>query len=290
LVLVPKAPALNADEVNTCSRNLDQWFRGLPDHLKYRSRLSLCFDPGQGVLMLHCSILNLFYYALVCALHRPYPSPILRPLSATETCFQRKSIHAADASMSILSELQIHDLISFLPTQGITFMMQAAITFLGDAKSLHTSSQSHSQQNLEACLQILQCLRDVHSYSFWATNLLTTAARKLHHRARVTNASRTLIDGRPASEDHCRPAPIVRHGIVPLSLSFSSDAEPPDASTDYDMLGASDANVSAYNGYEEALPSYEHGEWVEYPEWIDPYVLYDNPSSLDIFPDLEWLG
>jgi hypothetical protein len=56
------------------------------------------------------------------------------------------------------------------------------------------------------------------------------------------------------------------------------------------MLGASDANVSAYNGYEEALPSYEHGEWVEYPEWIDPYVLYDNPSSLDIFPDLEWLG
>jgi hypothetical protein len=290
LVLIPKAPLVNADKVNACSRNLDQWFRGLPDYLKYRSRLSLCFDPGQGVLMLHCSILNLFYYALVCALHRPYPSPILRPLSATETCFQRKSIHAADASMSILSELQIHDLISFLPTQGITFMMQAAITFLGDSKAPRASLQSHSQQNLEECLQILQCLRDVHSYSFWATNLLTTAARKLHHRARATNASRTVIDRRDASADGCRAAPTAPDSIAPLSFGLSSGAEPPEATADYGMLGASEGDASAYNGYQEPLASYEHSEWVEYPEWIDPYVLYENPTALDIFPDLEWPG
>jgi len=291
LVLVPKALADNAEDAQVCSRNLDLWFRGLPDHLKYRSRLSLCFDPGQGILMLHCSILNLFYYALVCALHRPYPSPILRDLSATETCFQRKSLHAADASMSILSELQIHDLIGFLPTQGITFMLQAAITFLGDSKSSSTQLQSRNQQNLEACLQVLQCLRDVHTYSFWATNLLTTAAGKLHKRSRATIMTHAAIEGRTGDADRNKAGPSISDSNGgPPSFNISSIGDQAEGPADCELLENTGGDLLAHGGCEEPVPLYEGPEWIEYPEWIDPYVLYDNPNALDLFPEFEWAG
>ncbi|KIX07219.1 uncharacterized protein Z518_01872 [Rhinocladiella mackenziei CBS 650.93] len=186
LVLVPKGPHASADtsDIQTCSERLDQWFRDLPDSLRYRTPLSLYFSPGQDILILHCGILNLFYYALVCALHRPYPSPILRNLAASEMCSQRKARHAANAISSILEEFQIQDLIGFMPSQGLTFMLQAAVTHLCDStsKTAHLRSQSH--HHLEACLEILDALKDVHSYARYATDFLTSAAAKLYRRSR----------------------------------------------------------------------------------------------------------
>lgn len=280
LVLVPKAPTVDADDVHSCSRSIDQWYRGLPEHMKYRSRLSLSFDPGQSVLMLHCSMLNLFYYALVCALHRPYPSPVLRSLSAAETCLQRKSLHAADAIMSILGELQVHDLICFLPTQGITFMMQAAITFLGDSNTSTAFLQARSQQNLEACLQILQLIRDVHTYSFWATNLLTTAASKLYQRSRAVKRIHNL-------------SPDLKSSSAPLTGSDASQVMTlsplrlPEHNGLIERIGLSAdqrAVCITQNTYEEPLGDYE------YPEFIDPYLTYEHSGPMDLFLDLDWSG
>lgn len=285
LVLVPKAPSVDADDVQVCSRSLDQWYRGLADHLKYRSRLSLSFDPGQGVLMLHCSILNLFYYALVCALHRPYPSPVLRTLSATEICFQRKSLHAADAIMSILSELQVHDLIGFLPTQGITFMMQAAITVLGESNSPTAYLQARSRQNLEACLQILHCLRDVHTYSFWATNLLTTAASKLHKRFQDARVSRAASPGLVGGEDFGEAGvdAVDYTNFSPLGIGEKAQ-QPGTVAVDDFELPAISGEMSTNHNINTPLTSHV------YPDWADPYVIYDHSSALDIFLDLDWPG
>lgn len=118
LVLVPKSTTMDTCEIQSCSERLDQWRRDLPEHLRFQTPLSLHFNPGQDVLIYHCGILNLFYYALVCALHRPYPSPILRNLSVSEASSQRMARHAANAISSILEEFQVLDLIGFLPTQG----------------------------------------------------------------------------------------------------------------------------------------------------------------------------
>jgi hypothetical protein len=118
LVLVPKSTNIDTSDVQHCSERLDQWRRDLPEHLRFQTPLSLQFNPGQDVLIFHCGILNLFYYALVCALHRPYPAPILRNLSVSELSSQRKARHAANAVSSILEEFQVLDLIGFLPTQG----------------------------------------------------------------------------------------------------------------------------------------------------------------------------
>lgn len=282
LVLVPKTPAVDVEEVQTCSRKLDQWFRGLPDQLKCRSRLSLSFDPGQSVLMLHCSILNLFYYALVCALHRPYPSPVLRSLSAAEICFQRKSLHAADAIMSILTELQCHNLICFLPTQGITFMMQAAVTLLGDSNSPVTYLRSRSRQSLDACLQILQCIKDVHTYSYWATNLLTTAAGKLYRHYRATRKSHSGSPGHADSDAYGAAGPGASYCTNALLTSLRGIAERPDSMDDIEVPAMQDVDMSAYNDSEDQFPT------ADFADWVDPYVLYDNSNPMDIFQDLDW--
>ncbi|KAJ9602866.1 hypothetical protein H2200_012646 [Cladophialophora chaetospira] len=279
LVLVPKPPAVDADDVQTCSRDIDQWWRELPEHMKYRSRLSLSFDPGQGVLMLHCSILNMFYYALVCALHRPYPSPILRSLSASETCFQRKSLHAADAIMSILGELQVHDLICFLPTQGITMMMQAAITFLGDSNSSTAFLQTRSQQSLEACLQILQIIRDVHTYSFWATNLLTTAASKLYQRCRGVKRILNVSPGIEETANYAMDGSDAGHGVT---LSPASLREKSRLIEGFELSGDHGANIIAQHTYEEPIGDFE------YPDFIDPYLTFEHSGGMDLFLDLDW--
>ena len=185
VVLVPKPLDSSMPTVQACSEVLEKWFKRLADNLRYRTPLSLYFDPGEDVLVLHCGILNLFYYALVCALHRPYPSPVQKELPVLEKSLHRKARHAANAIFSILEEFQALDTICFMPTPGITFMLQGAVTALCDTTSTVAQVRSQSHRRLQTCLEILSCLRDVHAYAPYATNFLIAAAATLGRQSQI---------------------------------------------------------------------------------------------------------
>lgn len=180
LVSVPKTSRTNTPELQTCASELTSWFRDLPNLLKYGSPSSLQFGPEQHLLMFHCALLNLLYYALVCALYRPWPPPIVRVLPASELCSQRTSRHAANAIVSILRDLQVQEMIQLLPTSGITFLLQAAVTHLCDSTTGINSLRDQSRYQLEACLEFLDGLMEVHTYSIFAKSFLVSAATKLY--------------------------------------------------------------------------------------------------------------
>lgn len=186
LVSVPKISRTNASSVQTCASELTSWFRDLPGLLKYRSPSSLQFAPEQHLLIFHCALLNLLYYALVCALHRPWPPPMARALPASELCSQRTSRHAANAITSILRDLQLQEMIHLLPTSGITCLLQAAVTHLCDAATSINSLRDQSRYQLETCLEFLDSLMEVHIYSHCAKSFLVSAATKLYQDPKYT--------------------------------------------------------------------------------------------------------
>ncbi|OQU97388.1 Fungal specific transcription factor domain-containing protein [Cladophialophora immunda] len=199
LVLVPKPLITTLHSVETCSEVLDKWIKKLPEKLRFRTPLSLHFDPGEDVLVLHCGILNLFYYALVCALHRPYPLPAQRELAPSEKISQRRARHAANAIFSILEEFQSLDTVCFLPTQGITFMLQGTVTALCDTTSDNEQMRTQSCRRLQTCLEILTSIRDMHSYAAYATNFLTAAATRLDRQSQSLEYGGSQREPRPTT-------------------------------------------------------------------------------------------
>lgn len=186
LLSVPKSSKTNTPEIQTCAQQLSSWFHDLAMWLKYKSPPSLNFSPEQDILIFHCALLNLCYYSLVCTLHRPWPPPILRALPAREVCSQRKSRHAANAIVSILKDLQIQEMIQFLPTSGLTFLVQAAVTHLSDSTTNIGPLRQQSRQYLESCLEFVDCLMEVHAYAFFAKSFLLAAAAKLYQEPRFS--------------------------------------------------------------------------------------------------------
>lgn len=200
LVLVPNTLEHAIHATQSCSALLDEWFKKLPDKLQFQAPLSLHFRPGEDFLVLHCGILNLFYYALVCALHRPCPYTARTQIAARIRNSHRKARHAANAIFSILTEFQASDSIELLPTQGITFMLQGAVTSLCDAVSNVAQVRSLSHRNLQLSLEVLNDLKDSHSYAPYAINFIRAAAANVKRQPPVLSES---VD----SDPHVTPSP-----------------------------------------------------------------------------------
>ncbi|KAL6248682.1 hypothetical protein RBB50_004937 [Rhinocladiella similis] len=193
LVLVPKQLSLCMPAVQVCSSALDKSFKRLPENLRYRPPFALHFDPGEEVLVLHCGMLNLMYYALVCALHRSHPSLHADDLPSAERTSQRKARHASNAIFSILEELHALDTVSFMPTQALTFILQGTVTTLADMTSKDYQARKLCYRRLQISMDIINSLKDVHSYSFYAINFLAAVAAKLSRQSQQGRDHRSAI-------------------------------------------------------------------------------------------------
>lgn len=268
LVLVPKVLDHAMPEVHTCSGELDTWFKMLPDNLRYRTPLSLCFGPGQDVLALHSCVLNLFYYALVCALHRPYPFPQQRELPASERSLHRKARHAANAIFSILEEFMALDMVCFMPTQGITFMLQGAVTMLCDTTSTVAQLRSQSHRSLRTCLDILRNLSDVHSYAPYATNFLTAAAVNIGRQSQIHQHATDPSPSQSPSQSQTSP-PVFRPGAA------AGVQAPPDPPFVGNQIGPDDLASETGPAVATACGQCDHSdvglpEITNHSDWIDP--------------------
>lgn len=224
LVSVPKTSSTNTPDIQNCASGLTSWYRDLPSILKYQVPSSLQFGPEQHLLMFHCALLNLLYYALICILQRPWPSPISQVLPASEICSQRKSRLAANAISSILRDLQGLEMIHLLPTSGITFILQAAVVHLADSATGISILRSKSRQQLESCLEFLDDLMEVHSYSAFARSFLVSAAAKLYHEPKYMD--RLEASGGPGTQPRqIKESVMYSPGL--FKLLSPSDGAPP---------------------------------------------------------------
>ncbi|KIV88037.1 hypothetical protein PV10_09211 [Exophiala mesophila] len=179
-VTVPEPPGFEPDKIQECGRKLDLWFSEIPRETVYKSPGSFYFTTGRDLLVLHCSMVNMFYHALVCALHRPNSASLRRGISADEVLSQRKARHAATTITSILGDLQISEMTVRMPSWGMTALLQSAMTHLCDCQADNRFLRSQSRQQFEASFGFLDEIQHVHAYGAFAIKYLESAARKVY--------------------------------------------------------------------------------------------------------------
>lgn len=179
-VTVPEPPSFEPQKIQECDRKLDTWFNNFPREVVYKAPGSFYFAANQNLLVLHGSMVNMFYYALICALHRPNSASLLRGISPSEVASQRKSRHAATTITSILGDLQISEMTTLMPSWGMTSLLQAAVTHLCDCQASNAYLRSQSRHQFEACIGFLGDIQHVHAYGAYAIKYLTSAAKRTY--------------------------------------------------------------------------------------------------------------
>jgi hypothetical protein len=163
---------------------------------------------------------------------------------------------------------------------GITFMMQAAVTHLGDSTSKIPHLRSQSHKHVEACLEILNTLKDVHSYAPYATNFLASAAANLYRQSRAIERSNAVIE--PCN-----------HQVEPEDQDQGSFAETSPALGSTRLATDHWATLTGPRDGIQSIPDFNSAEGsldgLDYPHWVDPYIDYEymNPNpGWEFFDDI----
>jgi hypothetical protein len=174
MMLLPKK-APEAWQIKACNDELSAWFEALPGEAKYSS--------GTDSFVLHQALLQMFYYTIMGALHRPQLLPNMTLPLATEpqpSAMSRQRVRAAAAEISkITRELHSRNLAQFLPTEGVTVLLPTLIIHLLDVKSNDPVLQKTAMKSFTESMQVLQNLREMYNAADYAAMFLEAAVGKV---------------------------------------------------------------------------------------------------------------
>lgn len=182
--LVPKKTAADAEVVNKCDRELEEWYEDLSMELRYfkntNPREQNVRNDGE-VINLHRALLTGIYLTTTSALHRPQMMPAMPNLviePELKELSKRRVREAASAITDIFRDLYSRDLIRYLPNTGVTILLPAIIVHLLDIKSPDSATRQLSVRRFQFCMQALQKLRDMYASADFAFSFLDAAIRK----------------------------------------------------------------------------------------------------------------
>lgn len=202
MMLVQKKIEPGHDEVEECDRELQEWRDALADEAQYTLPTWHDIDQGNASLILHRSLLHMVYYATLSALHRPQVLPSTavpqRNPSSETVDVSRKTVRLAAAEITnIASTLHTLDLVSKLPTTGVTVLLPAIIIHLLDIKANDEATRRASLKGFCECMQVMAKLRDIYAAADYSTAFLEAAIRKaeitLPQKADEVKDSRNVI-------------------------------------------------------------------------------------------------
>lgn len=155
ITLVPRKPSADANDMIRCSRELEEWYSDLPQELRYFALDS--WDPNTKtdgkVIKLHRALLTGIYLTGLSALHRPQMLSTSSVVVASESRqLSQKVVRDAANNMTVIyKDLDVNDLIRYLPNTGVTCLLPATIVYLLDIKSNDpTIRQSSSESSSSA--------------------------------------------------------------------------------------------------------------------------------------------
>lgn len=159
-------------------------------------------------------------------------------------------------------------------------MLQGAVTHLCDSTSKIPHLRSQSHKNVEACLEILDTLKDVHSYAPYATNFLASAAANLYRQSLAIERSNAVVQPChvPLEAGHHNPGSFSETSPA----SGSTRLAPDDWATLTGPCGGVQS-IPDFNSAEESL------DGLDYPRWVDPYIGLDTMNfypGWDFFLDM----
>lgn len=182
--LVPKKSAAEPKEVFDCDQELEEWYEGLAEELRYfkstNPREQNVRNDGE-VINLHRALLTGVYLTTTSALHRPQMMPAMPNLviePELKELSKRRVREAAGAITDVFQDLYTRDLIRYLPNTGVTILLPAIIVHLLDIKSPDSATRQLSVRRFQFCMQALQKLRDMYASADFAFSFLDAAIRK----------------------------------------------------------------------------------------------------------------
>ena len=185
MMLLPNKSNGNLDEVDKVDKELERWYKGLPECCKYRPpplAHILSKEDGEATLLVHRNLLHMVYHTTISALHRPRFLPTKASTKEIPVEAQDRSrMQVRDAASRITqmaAELRRHNLEKYLPTTGVTVILPAMIIHLLDMKSHNPDARERAKRGYEACKDVMGKLRNTYAAADFATGFMDAAYAK----------------------------------------------------------------------------------------------------------------
>ena len=222
IMLVPRPTEPN--DLLACDTELEEWYDNLSPEVQYDSNSSNDEEPQ--TLFVHRALLKMMYLTTLSALHRPQVLPANPAPSVDRETMAHSRVKVRDAAVEITDiahQLQIRDLVRFLPTVGVTVLLPAVIIHLLDIKSSDEELRTASLSRFYQCMQVLTGLREMYASADFATVYLEAAIKK-------ANLSFPAMPSTHPQQHH-RPEPNLSIVTSPDLESFAHQPTAPSIST-----------------------------------------------------------
>ncbi|KFY94195.1 hypothetical protein V500_03385 [Pseudogymnoascus sp. VKM F-4518 (FW-2643)] len=172
-VLLPRNPE-QTEEVNICDSELADWVQSLPSQCISRDPTLEEIEGGASTVVVQRTLLHMFYYATLAALHRPQ---IQRQGKFQED--SRTKVHKASCEITRMSQsLHKVELTGYLYNAGLTVLLPAVIIHLLDLKSPDEAIRYKALQRFCQCMQVVEKLRENYAIIDSETQFLDAVIQK----------------------------------------------------------------------------------------------------------------
>ncbi|KAK5705982.1 hypothetical protein LTR17_021193 [Elasticomyces elasticus] len=178
MLVVSKRDGSALDEIETCNKELDGWYRALNEDIQ-RPDLPVAGHDLPSCSEVHWSILCLTHLTTVNVLHRAqalHPLPDLAEAQKTPESLRTKVKDAA-REITKLTQIMLHkDQARFLGLIGVTATIAACLSHTLDINSSNEDVRDASTLRLYQSLQVLQYLRAIYASADAAASFVASLA------------------------------------------------------------------------------------------------------------------
>jgi len=180
MMVVSKRKGEHTQELESCDRELNEWFQALGTDVR-RSSFPTAHHGPHSCSDVHWAILNITHSTVVNVLHRAHA---LQPLpDAADAQLQQRSSRSKvkDAARSLTKFMQnmLHnDQVRFLGPIGVTALVAASLSHMRDISSGDEDVRDASTFRLYQSLQVLEALREIYASADASFSFLASVTRK----------------------------------------------------------------------------------------------------------------
>lgn len=172
-VLLPRNSE-QTDEVNICDSELADWVQSLPSQCISKDPTLEEIESGASTVIVQRTLLHMFYYATLAALHRPQ---LQRQGKLQEN--SRTKVHKASCEITRMSQsLHKAGLTGYLYNGGLTVLLPAVIIHLLALKSPNEAVRFKALQRFCQCMQVIEKLRENYAIIDSETQFLDAVIKK----------------------------------------------------------------------------------------------------------------
>ena len=220
-LLFAKTQANRIDRVLACDQKLQAWFQSRPSSCVYS-------PAGSSSCVVHGAFLNLVFFSIVSALHRPLLRPnVLADFVEYRMLSQRRVQNAATEITKISRDLHSHGLARCLPAAAAMFQLPAIIILLRELRSPNNREPREIFTSILSCINVVDDIRELHVGADLAMFFSFDLLRRSNIVPQIDKDSKRVIGLCYGSDVHTSNCPLPDGGTCTVSEENSNMSRPP---------------------------------------------------------------